>query len=53
MGKAEDRLSELGIELPNAPLPMANYVTCRHSGNLLYFSGQVPSWMAGRPYSAR
>ena len=48
MGKAEDRLSELGIELPNAQLPMANYVTCRHSGNLLYFSG-AGAFMDGRP----
>ena len=48
MGKAEDRLSELGIELPNAPLPMANYVTCRHSGNLLYFSG-AGAFIDGRP----
>lgn len=48
MGKAEDRLSELGIELPSAPLPMANYVTCRRSGNMLYFSG-AGAFMDGRP----
>ena len=34
-------LAELGITLPDAPAPAANYVPTARSGNLLYVSGQV------------
>lgn len=40
--KSETRLKELGLTLPAAPTPMANYVTCRRVGNLLFFSGAGP-----------
>ena len=40
--KIEKRLEELGIALPNAPAPLANYVTVRRSGNLLFMSGAGP-----------
>ncbi len=36
------RLSELGITLPDAASPAANYVPYVISGNLLYLSGQLP-----------
>ena len=36
-----DRLEKLGIILPNAPAPAANYVPWAISGNLLYISGQI------------
>lgn len=39
MAKIEQRLEELGITLPNAPAPLANYVSIQRSGNLLYMSG--------------
>ena len=42
MGKTNDRLAELGITLPAAPLPLASYVPCVRSGNMLYLSGSVP-----------
>ena len=42
MSKIEKRITELGLELPEAPSPMANYVTARRSGNQLYFSGAGP-----------
>ena len=42
MSKIEKRIAELGLELPEAPSPMANYVTARRSGNQLYFSGAGP-----------
>ncbi|HTY68472.1 MAG TPA: RidA family protein [Alphaproteobacteria bacterium] len=41
-GKIDARLKELGITLPEAPMPVANYVPSVRSGNLLFVSGQVP-----------
>lgn len=41
-GEIEQRLKELGIELPPAPGPAANYVPSMISGNLVFVSGQVP-----------
>lgn len=38
----EERLSSLGLVLPVAPVPVANYVPYRFAGNLLYLSGQGP-----------
>ncbi|MHC4909926.1 MAG: RidA family protein [Planctomycetota bacterium] len=38
----EDRLAELGHELPAAPKPVASYVPAVRTGNLLFVSGQVP-----------
>ncbi|MCC7250398.1 RidA family protein [Hyphomicrobium sp.] len=37
----EARLAELGISLPAAPNPVANYVPYIVSGNLLLISGQI------------
>lgn len=39
----EKRLEELGIVLPEAATPAANYVSYVISGNLLYISGQLPT----------
>ena len=38
----EARLKELGIELPEAPAPAANYVPFVQTGNLVIVSGQLP-----------
>ncbi|AQS41446.1 MAG: Endoribonuclease [Candidatus Tokpelaia hoelldobleri] len=38
----QSRLEKLGITLPAAATPVANYVTTVRSGNLLYISGQLP-----------
>lgn len=35
------RLAELGITLPEAPAPAANYVPFVKSGSMLYVSGQI------------
>lgn len=48
MSKIEKRIEELGLELPVVPKPMANYVTCRRSGSLLYFSG-AGAFIDGKP----
>lgn len=42
MGRVDDRLRELGIELPEAPQPIANYVGAVRSGNLVFLSGRGP-----------
>jgi len=38
----EQRLKELGLELPEAPKPVAAYVPCVRTGNLVFVSGQGP-----------
>ncbi|MBM4438115.1 MAG: RidA family protein, partial [Actinobacteria bacterium] len=52
---AEERLSELGIELPAPPTPMASYVPAVRTGSLLWIAGQPPGpgWRGhvGREYS--
>lgn len=40
-GKIEARLDRLGVTLPEAPAPAANYVPYVVSGNLVFVSGQV------------
>ncbi len=40
-GKIETRLNELGIELPEAPAPAANYVPYVVVGDMVYVSGQI------------
>jgi enamine deaminase RidA (YjgF/YER057c/UK114 family) len=39
---AEDRLRDLGIQLPAAPAPFGTYVETVQTGNLLFFSGMLP-----------
>jgi enamine deaminase RidA (YjgF/YER057c/UK114 family) len=41
-GKIDARLQELGITLPDAPMPQANYVPFVRSGNLIFVAGQIP-----------
>lgn len=38
----DERLHELGIELPAAPRPLASYVPLVRVGTVLYVSGQIP-----------
>jgi len=38
----EDKLKELGIELPETPKPLGSYVPCVRTGNLIFLSGMLP-----------
>lgn len=40
-GRIEARIAELGLSLPEAPAPAANYVPFVQSGKLIFVSGQV------------
>ena len=42
MGKVEDRLIELGIEIPSVPKPVAAYIPAKKVGNLVFTAGQLP-----------
>jgi len=42
MSKIDDRLKQLGLELPVPPMPVASYVPYVISGKLVSISGQVP-----------
>jgi enamine deaminase RidA (YjgF/YER057c/UK114 family) len=43
-GRIEARLKELGITLPEAASPAANYVPYVLTGSLLFVAGQIPFW---------
>ncbi|HHZ89235.1 TPA: RidA family protein [Candidatus Poribacteria bacterium] len=45
--KIENRLEEIGIELPPPVKPVANYVTTVQTGNLVFTSGHGPVNMSG------
>jgi enamine deaminase RidA (YjgF/YER057c/UK114 family) len=49
-GRIEARLAELGIELPDAGAPLANYVPCVRTGDLIYVSGQICQWNGERRF---
>jgi enamine deaminase RidA (YjgF/YER057c/UK114 family) len=38
----EARLKELGVTLPQPPMPVASYVPVTISGNIVFVSGQIP-----------
>jgi enamine deaminase RidA (YjgF/YER057c/UK114 family) len=48
--RIEARLAERGLELPLPPVPIANFVPFRISGNLVFLAGQVNEWNGSVPY---
>jgi len=42
MDKIEEKLKEMGLQLPPAPRPMAQYIPAKLAGDLLFVSGQGP-----------
>jgi enamine deaminase RidA (YjgF/YER057c/UK114 family) len=50
MSRIDDRLRELGIELPTPSAPGANYVPTVRSGNLLFITGQLAQWNGERQF---
>jgi enamine deaminase RidA (YjgF/YER057c/UK114 family) len=42
MPTPEERLEQLGVSLPSPAVPVAAYVPCVRTGNLVFVSGQVP-----------
>jgi enamine deaminase RidA (YjgF/YER057c/UK114 family) len=52
-GKVEARLKSLGIALPAAPNPVANYVPSCLAGNLLFISGQISRAADGAVFKGR
>lgn len=49
----ENRLAELGVTLPDAAAPAANYVPSVISGNMLYISGQIPMGPEGIEFQGK
>lgn len=52
-GTVESKLTELGIELPDAPTPAANYVPYRLFGNQLFIAGQLPLLPGGPDFKGK
>lgn len=50
MSRIEDRLAELGLELPAPPKPIANFLPFTVQGNTVFLAGQVCEWNGSVPY---
>lgn len=51
--KIEQRLEELGVELPEPAVPVANYVTTVQTGNIIFTSGHGPGSGEGAIYKSQ
>lgn len=49
----EEKLAEMGLTLPKAPTPLANYVPFKRDGNTLYLSGQGPRRADGTMFTGK
>lgn len=46
----EEKLRQMGLQLPDPPKPVASYVPYVQTGNLVFVSGQVPRDKSGLRY---
>lgn len=49
----EERLSEIGLELPSPPKPIATYVPCVRVGNLVFMAGHGPNQSGGQAWRGK
>ena len=49
----QQKLAELGLELPTPPQPLGSYTAVSEAGNLLFVSGQVPLSEGKMVYTGR
>ena len=42
MSKVENKIKELGLQLPEPPKPLAAYIPAKKTGNLVFTAGQLP-----------
>ena len=42
MSETEVRIGQLGLNLPDIPVPLASYIPAKQSGNLIFTAGQLP-----------
>ena len=52
-GGAENRLEDLGYELPPVPEPAGSYVPATRAGSLLFTAGQLPFEKGRLPYTGK
>ena len=52
-GQIEARIAELGVTLPQAAAPAANYVPFVRTGNQLFISGQIPMGSDGIQFQGK
>ena len=52
-GEIAAKLKRLGIELPQAAAPAANYVPYVITGNQLWIAGQIPFWNGALPHKGK
>jgi enamine deaminase RidA (YjgF/YER057c/UK114 family) len=51
--KAEEKLAQLGLTLPDVPKPVANYVPFKREGQVIYLSGQGPRRADGTLFTGK
>lgn len=49
----DERLSQLGIELPQVPVPIANFVPWRIQNGFVFLAGQVCEWNGKLMYAGK
>jgi len=42
VSETEVRIGQLGLNLPDIPVPLASYIPAKQSGNLIFTAGQLP-----------